>query len=162
MEGSRAINGVQHPLHRQSLRSLPAHPRVRSSWAPSSQGGLVWGHSSRRVAFGGVYGDTPLAALLSEGCMGTLLSPRCFRRGVWGHPLAALLSEGCPHIISGQPGSDCIPIVFPTREKRSLIPPCGPSRASRNCQIVANSGIRRTSRATGSAACRHTRREGRL
>ncbi len=30
-------------------------------------------------------GDTPLAALLSEGCMGTLLSPRCFRRGVWGH-----------------------------------------------------------------------------
>ena len=39
LEESRAINGVQHPLHRQSLRSLPAHPRVRSSWAPSSPRG---------------------------------------------------------------------------------------------------------------------------
>ena len=118
----------------------------------------MWGHSSRCFAFGGVYGDTPLAALPSEGCMGTLLSPLCLRRGAWGHssrsfafggvrgdtPLLLCLRRGVP-IIFGQRGSDCIPIVFPTRgkrslrsffpsrEKRSLIPPCAPSTASRNC-----------------------------
>ena len=87
MKESRSINGAQRPLHRQSLRSLPAHPRVRSSWAPSSPGGLGCG-------------DTPLAALLSEGCMGTLLSLLCFRRGV---PIII------PIIILGQRGSDCMP-----------------------------------------------------
>ena len=59
-------------------------------------------------------GDTPLAVLPSEGCVGTLLSLLCLRRGVWGHssrcfafggvcgdtPLAALPSEGCPHVLS--------------------------------------------------------------
>ena len=42
-------------------------------------------------------GDTPLVALPSEGCVGTLLSLLCFRRGV-------------PIIILGQYGSDCIQI----------------------------------------------------
>ena len=51
--------------------------------------------------------------------MGTLLSLLCLRRGV-------------PIIILGQHGSDCIPIVFPTREKRSAIPPCAPSIRRRN------------------------------
>ncbi len=83
----QAINGVQHPLHRQSLRSLPAHT------SPALvMGTLVWG-------FGGVCGDTPLAALPSEGCVGTLLSPLCLRRGV---PIILLTA-----------------IVFPRRGKRS-------------------------------------------
>ncbi len=53
----------------------------------------VWGHSSRRFAFG--------------GCMGTLLSPLCLRRGV-------------PIIILGQWGSDCIAIVFSKAGKTIL------------------------------------------
>ena len=85
----------------------------RGVWGHSSRcfafGGGVWGHSSRCFAFGGVCGDTPLAVLPSEGCVGTLLSLFCLRRGVWGHssrcfafggvcgdtPLAVLPSEGC-------------------------------------------------------------------
>ena len=125
MKGSRAIIGAQRPLHEQSPWSFPPQTRLRSSWAPSSPGGLrcgdtplaallsegcvgtllsllcfrrgVWGHSSRCSAFGGVCGDTPLAALLSEGCVGTLLSLLCFRRGVWGHSSRCSVSEGCPH-----------------------------------------------------------------
>ena len=69
----------------------------------------VWGHSSRCFAFGGVYGDTPLAALPSEGCMGTLLSLLCLRRGVWGHSSRCFAFGGVsPCIILGQPASDCI------------------------------------------------------
>ena len=40
LEESRAIHGAQRPLHEQSPRSLPAHPRLRSSGAHSSPGGL--------------------------------------------------------------------------------------------------------------------------
>ena len=115
--------GFSTPSTGICLRSLPPHPRLRSSWRPlhraaSDVGTLlsllclrrgVWGHSSRRFAFGGVYGDTPLAALPSEGCMGTLLSPLCLRRGV-------------PIIILGQCGSDCIPIVFSKAGKTILDP----------------------------------------
>ena len=84
-------------------------------------------------------------------------------------------------IVLGKRGSDCIRIssrsFFPRREKRSLIPPCGPSHAIIGARVAPSTGIslrshplikrkkrkRREARAaTGSAACRYTRREGRL
>ena len=105
MKESRSINGAERPLHWHCLRSLPAHPRVRSSWAPSSPAAArMWGHSSRCFAFGGVCGDTPLVALPSEGC------PHYY-------PWAARFRLH-PHLTRS---------FFPRREKRSLIPPCAPS-----------------------------------
>ena len=109
MKGSRAINGAQRPLRQHKPPESPPHPRLRSVRALFAGRPPMWGHSSRCFAFGGVCGDTPLAALPSEGCVGTLLSLLCLRRGVWGHssrcfafggvcgdtPLAALPSEGC-------------------------------------------------------------------
>ena len=81
MKESRAINGAQRPLRQHKPPESP----------PSSS--LALGsHPLRRAAS---CGDTPLAALPSEGCVGTLLSPLCLRRGV-------------PIIILGQPASDCM------------------------------------------------------
>jgi len=114
LEESRAINGVQHPLHRQSLRSLPAHPRVRSSWAHSSPGGLGCA-------------DTPLAALLSEGCVGTLLSLLCFRRGVWGHSSRCFAFGGVSPLLSSgstvQSASTPHAIVF-SEAGKTILDPC--------------------------------------
>ena len=113
----QAINGVQHPLHRQSLRSLPAHT------SPALvMGTLVSG-------FGGVCGDTPLAALPSEGCVGTLLSPLCLRRGAASRSFHYLSPRRFPR--RGKRSSPRS--FFPRRGKRSSIPPCGPSIRPRNC-----------------------------
>ena len=105
--------GFSTPSHRQSLRSLPAHT------SPALvMGTLVWG-------FGGVCGDTPLAALPSEGCVGTLLSPLCLRRGVWGHSSRRFAFGGVSPLSSSprsffQGGENILTaIVFPRRGKRS-------------------------------------------
>ena len=70
-------------------------------------------------------------------------------------PLAALPSEGCPHVLSSgstvQIASKPHAIVFPRWGKRSLIPPCGPSIRPRNCTNGRQFRDIRTSRATGSA-----------
>ena len=68
MEGSRAINGAQRPLRQHQPPESPPHPRLRSVRALFAGLPRMWGHSSRCFAFEGVCGDTPLAALPSEGC----------------------------------------------------------------------------------------------
>ena len=76
--------------------------------APSSPDGLVWGHSSRRFAFGGV-------------------SP-CIILGQYG-------SDGIP-IVFPTAGKTILGIVFrlfPKNDGDITIPPCAPSIRPRNC-----------------------------
>ena len=81
--------------------------------------------------------------------VGTLLSLLCLRRGV-------------PIIISANPAQIASRSFFPRREKRSLIPPCGPSRATRNC--TNGRQFRDLEDLTGCwiGGLQHTTREGRL
>jgi hypothetical protein len=73
------------------------------------------------------------------------------RSAAHSSPHAARIYES---IILGQPGSDCIQTSRSLHAHRPFAAGIEP--------MVANSGNKRTSRATGSAACRYARREGRL
>jgi len=72
-------------------------------------------------------GDTPLAALLSEGCMGTLLSPLCFRRSV---PI--LSSASTAQIASTSP--QLLGLSAPLRQHKPPEPP--PSHSLRSVSAM--------------------------
>ena len=125
---------VQHPLHRPSLRSLPAqHSRalvMGALFASSPRVGTllsllclrrgVWGHSSRRFAFGGV---SPILGQWGSDCSRSFFSKA-------GETILAIVFSKAGKTILGffpRRGKQSLRSFFPRRGKQSLILPCAPS-----------------------------------